>query len=207
MEKFIQEVHPRWNHKVPNMEVLILGNFPPPPNKDGLRKSRHYEFFYPNRYNRFWSTLAAVADRPLKYGEGPRAVQERRLLMDHLRVGVQNIGQIIYRKGRSTKDTDIEIHKYQDILKTLQQNPSVHTLLIAGFSAKHSTYHSFIRYLKEKKLSLPELGKPHAKMEFTLILPEGRRVRCVVSASTSRAARQVTAKYLEERFRYALIRP
>jgi G:T/U-mismatch repair DNA glycosylase len=47
----IKECHPDWYYPVQGMRTLILGTFPPHPDK------RHYEFYYPNRQNRFWGVM------------------------------------------------------------------------------------------------------------------------------------------------------
>lgn len=65
------EKHPDWYIDVPGMRTLILGSFPPHENK------RDYEFYYPNKQNRFWKVLAKADKYSLKYFEGKSAVDER----------------------------------------------------------------------------------------------------------------------------------
>jgi hypothetical protein len=71
----IKECHPDWYYPVQGMRTLILGTFPPHPDK------RHYEFYYPNRQNRFWGVMAKIASTELLQTEGTEAVEERKRLM------------------------------------------------------------------------------------------------------------------------------
>lgn len=64
MKKLIQplvltrEVHPDWYYTVPQMKTLIIGSFPPRTNTPDIKRTfRHYEFYYPNKYNYFWKAL------------------------------------------------------------------------------------------------------------------------------------------------------
>jgi G:T/U-mismatch repair DNA glycosylase len=75
-----REKHPNWYHPVPNMKILVLGSFPP-------IRGRHYEFYYPNRHNRFWPALAEAVGWNLREFEGAAAVDERKRLMTRFRIG------------------------------------------------------------------------------------------------------------------------
>ncbi len=44
--------------------------------------------------------------------------------MEDLRIGVQNVGLKISRKGKSAADNDIEILEFQDILGIIHQHLS-----------------------------------------------------------------------------------
>lgn len=70
------------------MRTLILGTFPPHESK------RHFEFYYPNNQNRFWKVLAKLGSVTLTENHGLPAVEQRKMLMTQLRVGVQNIGKV-----------------------------------------------------------------------------------------------------------------
>ncbi|HWW15784.1 MAG TPA: hypothetical protein VN310_14070 [Candidatus Dormibacteraeota bacterium] len=192
-----EECHPDWYYPVPGMRALILGTFPPHADK------RHYEFYYPNKQNRFWKIMAEIAKTKLFQNEGPRAVEERKRLMTQLRVGVQNMGKTILRDGVSSADKDIAIIEFQDILGIVNENDSLQTILLTGYSDKTSTYRSFVKYLAEKGIRhspLPEKVKAGSKFTVQFMKP----ITCIVGNSTSGAAARVSRERLLKQFRSAI---
>lgn len=181
------EHHPEWYHAVPHMKTLILGSFPPHPDR------WTYPFYYPNAQNRFWRILAHIAGEPhhpLKhFADREQAVRERKALMETLNVGVQNMGLSIRRlKGKSSLDTDIEIVEFQDILGIIRRHPELEYILLPGYSAKSSTYQSFRTYLSKHGIPTPNMPQKPQKGAFMLHM-EGRDITCAVVNSTSTAAR------------------
>jgi len=194
-----KEDHPDWYYPVRGMRTLILGTFPPHSGK------RHYEFYYPNSQNRFWKVMAEIAKHQIVFNAGTPAVEERKRLMEQLKVGVQNIGKTILRDGESSADNDIEIIETQDILGIINQNDSLQAILLTGYSGKTSTYRSFVNYLAEKRIPhspLPE--KVGAGYEFTAHFK--KPITCIIGNSTSGAAARVSGARLLKQFRSAIIR-
>jgi G:T/U-mismatch repair DNA glycosylase len=196
----IEECHPDWYYPIQGMRTLILGTFPPHPDK------RHYQFYYPNRQNRFWGVMAEIAKTKLLHTEGTQAVEERKRLMAQLKVGVQNIGKTILRDGKSAADQDIEITEFQDILGIINENDSLQTILLTGYSGKTSAYRSFVKYLAENQVKhcpLPE--KVKADYRFTAEFK--RPITCIIGNSTSMAAaRGVSFASLLKQFESAIVR-
>jgi G:T/U-mismatch repair DNA glycosylase len=172
------EQHPDWHFDIPEMKVLILGNFPP------VEKRWSYRFYYPNKVNHFWKILAHIAKRPLQYFEGEAAVQERKNLMLYLKVGVENLGQTILRKGESSLDTNIEIKAYRDILGTIKKHPELETILMPGFHASSSTAQTFLKYLKEKQMLHTKPAKVRPGNPFEIFIDK-RTIHCEILYSTS----------------------
>lgn len=180
-DKFTIEDHPDWYYEPPNVEFLILGSFPP-------HKSRwSYPFYYPNKINYFWKILASLAGHHLSHFSGEQAVHERKALMEKLSTGIQNMGKRIARRGTSAKDTDIIILEYHSVLKIIKKHTELHTIILAGYSAPHSTYNSFLRYLRLNNIECDVPRKILAGNQFNLNL-NGRIIRCVVTNSTSPAS-------------------
>ena len=145
IENWNKEEHPNWYKDVSPMRSLILGSFPPHQSKWA------YQFFYPNRRNRFWKILADLAGESLQSTKDNNmlAVDERYAIMKKLEIGVQNLGLEIERKGKSALDTDIKIIKFQDIFSIIESHPELERILLPGYSAPNSTARSFIRYLQQ----------------------------------------------------------
>lgn len=191
-----KECHPDWYYPVQGMRTLILGTFPP--------IKRDYEFYYPNSQNRFWRVMAEIAKTKLSQNKGPAAVEERKKLMTQLKVGVQNMGKTILRDGESSLDKHIEITEFQDILGIINENDSLQTILLTGYSGKTSTYGEFVKYLAEQGIPHgPLQAKVSAGYEFTAHFK--RPITCIVGNSTSGAAAKVSER-LPIQFRRAITR-
>jgi G:T/U-mismatch repair DNA glycosylase len=175
-----KECHPDWYYPVRGMRTLVLGTFPPHSDK------RHYQFYYPNRQNRFWGVMAELAKTKLLHTEGTQAVKERKKLMRQLKVGVQNIGKTILRDGESSADKRIEITEFQDILGIINENESLRTILLTGYSGKTSTYGEFVKYLTKNQVQHSQPEEVRADYEFTAQFK--RPIRCIIGNSTSTAA-------------------
>jgi len=150
-----EEIHP-WNWYIPNgAETVVIGTFPP------VRRNWSFDFFYPNKNNYFWKIIAQIAGRPLHYISGEEAVNERKELLNRLKLGVSDMGQIIRRKTDSSLDENLEIAAYMDIFKLLQENPSVRKLIFTSSSGKSSAMGWFKKYL--------------ALHQILLKIPQGKR--------------------------------
>jgi hypoxanthine-DNA glycosylase len=192
------EVHPHWYKDIPEMHYLILGSFPPHPSK------RQYPFFYPNGRNRFWRILADLAGMQLQWTrlDEVKAVQERLEIMKKLKVGVQNLGLEIERRGTSALDTDIKITKFHDILSIIDNHPELKKILLPGYSAFSSTARSFLRYLSDNGVAFSPNEPIKSESNFRILLGD-RSLECIVLNSTSTACR-VNYSSLLEQFRRSL---
>ena len=178
------ETHPNWYKDIPVMRALLLGNFPPHPEK------WQYPFFYPNGQNRFWKILADLAGENLKWTktDKQKAVEERYEIMKKLEIGVQNIGLEVERRDRSALDTNIRITKYQDLGSIFEKHPELSTIFLAGYSAAHSTAKSFINYIKLNGIKHSSIGQLKSELSFKIFYGV-RSIECIVLNSTSTAAK------------------
>jgi G:T/U-mismatch repair DNA glycosylase len=185
------EKHQNWYRDVTPMKCLVIGSFPP------YNTKWDFPFYFPNSQNRFWSILSQISDKSLNYikkfeeKDKVKAVEERYQIMKYLKVGVQNIGLEIERKGESANDTRIKILKYQNINLIIKEHPELKKILLTGYSATNSSAKSFIKYLKEKEINnLPKIKDIKAGYVFNISL-FNRDIKCVVLNSTSTAARNI----------------
>lgn len=187
------EAHPNWFYDVPNMKVLIIGSFPP------YKDKRNYDFYYPNKQNRFWKILAKIAGKNLEFFSGVEAVKERQKIMETLEIGVEDMAKKIRRKNKSSLDRDIVIEEFYDIFKIIKDHPKLETLVIAGFSGPHSPYGGFKRFYEEKTNIYSEVPKKvKAGDEFFISCP--RKMRCLVVNSTSPLVFKVSFDSMVEQF-------
>ena len=182
--EWTKEIHPDWYRDIPEMHYLILGSFPPHSSK------QNYPFYFPNERNRFWTILAEIAEEDLLWTktDKAKAVQERFEIMRKLKVGVQNIGLEIERRGKSALDSNIRISKFQDIQAIIDSHPELKKILLPGYSATSSTTQSFLRYFFEKGVTI-SIAKPIKSETSFYVQLNKRRIDCIVLNSTSTACR------------------
>jgi G:T/U-mismatch repair DNA glycosylase len=188
-----EEIHP-WNWYIPDgAKTVVIGTFPP------TQRNWSYDFFYPNKNNYFWKIIARIAGSPLRYFSGEEAVNERKDLLIHLKLGVSDMGQIIHRKTDSSLDENLEIVAYMDILKLLHENPSVRKLIFTSSSGKSSAIGWFKQYLSlhQIPLKIPQGKRPLR----TLVVINDQSLEIVVLYSTSpRAGASISLDALTELF-------
>ena len=175
-----KEIHP-WNWYIPSgAKTVVIGTFPP------ARRVWSFDFFYPNKNNYFWKIIARIAGRSIFYFSGEEAVNERKELLNHLGLGVSDMGHIILRKKGSSLDQNLEIVAYMDIFKMLRENPSVSKLIFTSSSSKSSAISWFKNYLLSHQISfnIPKGKRPLR----TWITIDDKSLEIVVLYSTSQRA-------------------
>lgn len=197
MNKILED-HPDWYYPIPNMKTLILGTYPP------HRSKWHFEFYYPNKNNRFWKVLSKIGSVKIHSFNGSEATRERKKLMKKLRVGVQNLGKTIIREDLSASDNKIMIIDFQNIKAIVEDAlPTLNCILLTGYSGRTSTYKDFIRYLDQHHIehTLPPQVKAGESFKLTL---RKRTIPVLIANSTSSAAASIGESLLVDQFKKAL---
>jgi G:T/U-mismatch repair DNA glycosylase len=172
-----QEIHP-WNwYCPPGAKAIVIGTFPP------TLRNWSYDFFYPNKNNYFWKIMAFIAEKELHYFSGIEAVNERKNILNHLGVGVSDMGKIIIRKSDSSLDQNLEIIEYMDIFQLLKENPSIRKIIFTSSSGKSSAIRWFKNYLALQgvEFKIPK-GKRPLRTEIDI---QGKSLKIVLLYSTS----------------------
>lgn len=188
-----KETHP-WKWYVPNnSKTLIIGTFPP------VKRNWSYHFFYPNKQNLFWPVMSRLANKELTYFSGEAAVQERKEILELLKVAVTDMGLEIGRKENSSLDEHLTAIEYMDIFKILDEHPSINKLIFTSSSGVVSASKWFTEYLKGKSIphKFPKGLKP-LRSEFKF---EKRIIQLVILYSPSRrAANRISFEKLVEMY-------
>ncbi len=177
MRKLIK--HPwRW-YCNDGCKILIIGTFPT------KKKNWSFNFFYPNSKNLFWSVMAHLANsRILNFDDNKeQAINERKGILDQLKLGITDMGLHIKRVANSSSDKDLKLIRYMPIHKILDEFPSIETLFLTSSSGKNSAFKWFADYCKKeghifeyKKQKLPFYGTANIN---------SKEYRIVVIRSTS----------------------
>lgn len=193
-----QETHP-WKWYVPNgARTLMVGTFPP------TKRNWNYDFFYPNKNNFFWRIIASIANKPLQHFSGNEAVEERKALLDFLRLGITDMGYVIDRLQDSSLDENIAAVEFMDIQQILKENPSINKIIFTSSSGKSSAATWFKNYLFQKgtKIIYPKGSKPQ-RLKWLLNNKEIELV--IVHSPSPRAACSIGFERLEAMYRQEII--
>ena len=193
MIKGSEELHP-WMLFAPEAcNVLIVGTFP------GTRRNWSYNFFYPNKANRFWKILAEIAESQLQYFSGENAVTERQNLARHLKIALTDMGKKIVRYDDSSLDENIEMLEYMNILDILDNNPEIRKIFFTSANAAKW----FNNYLADNDIRhrFP-VGKRPVKSVFQY---GNRQIDLTILHSPSPRAANKSLENLVEMYRKELI--
>lgn len=127
------ETHP-WDPFIPEgAKVLIMGTFPPPPNRWSM------DFYYPNRTNDFWPAMSLIfyGDRNAlnaKEGKGFDVEAIKHLLNTH-HIALNDTGHKIRRLAGNASDKFLEIVEPVDLRSLLKRMPLCKTVVTTGEKA------------------------------------------------------------------------
>lgn len=186
---FSQETHP-WNWHIPDgANKLLIGTFPTD------ERNRRHNFFYCSSTNRFWEILAAVAQHPFELLSGENAIEERKAILNKLKLGLTDMGKIIYRQQGSSKDHSLFPIEFMDIVQVLNDYPVINTLIVSGNKQGNSSLSWFNIFctLNKIKLNVKELDKQNS----TDIFIADRKMKVLLAYSPSRLSRVTTEKILD----------
>lgn len=194
-----QETHP-WNWFGPeDSKTLIIGTFPT------AKHNFSYDFFYPNTANLFWRVLSSVADIDLKYFSGVQAVDERKEILQKLKVTVTDMGGKVIRNDKSSLDEKLTPVKYINIFQILEEKPMIDKIVLTSSSGKVSATKWFNNFLSEQNIvhKFPKDKKPTR----SILTYQDKTIKLVVLYSTSlRAANRISFDKLIDMYKSELIR-
>jgi len=143
--------------------------------------------------------MSRLVNKELKYLSGEAAVDERKQILELLKVGITDMGFEIERKGNSSLDESLTAVKYMDILKILKDNLSIKKIIFTSSSGAVNASRWFLDYLRGKNIHLkfPKGAKPlKSKFQF-----EERIIQLVILYSPSRrAANRISFEKLVEMY-------
>ena len=122
----MKSTHPFEPYIPADSEKLIIGTIPPP--RFCKESYQLYEndvnFYYGSRDNYFWCILEEVYETKLEYSNTERAVQQRKDLLQKLKIGITDIVDSCIHSGDSAADSDLKEIKQKDIKSLLQKYPA-----------------------------------------------------------------------------------
>jgi G:T/U-mismatch repair DNA glycosylase len=194
--KYEEETHD-WGHYIPQNAIqLFLGTFPT------KKAERRFEFFYSSARNRFWGVISGLTGIPCQHYSGKPAVEERKRLLDRLKLGVTDIGHRVYRQKESSLDHHLFPIEFNDIFGLLDNHPAIDTLIVSSSSGGNSVLSWFAGYCDLNHIQFDTKGK--AIPRRTQIILGERRINIVITYSTSSTFRKMNLEELTEHYREVL---
>jgi G:T/U-mismatch repair DNA glycosylase len=178
--KYERETLP-WPEYIPTGATkLLLGTFPT------KKSNRSFEFFYPNKSNRFWKTLSIIADLPLTQFLGDEAVDERKKILEKLRLGICDTGHKILRQKESSLDGNLFPVEFTNVFPILEKCKTIQTVILTSSTKGNSALSWFEAYceLNGIKLLVPKGPLPRSS-EIEIV---GKLIKVIAVNSPSRAA-------------------
>lgn len=189
-----------WDEYIPvNANKLILGTFPT------KKENRDFEFFYPNRNNKFWKVLARIADTELTAFDNNEegkllAVQERKKILDKLQLAITDIGARVLRQKNSSLDSNLFPIEFTDVFAIIKKHPKIDRIILTSSSNGNSVLSWFGSYCSMNKIKL-QVGKNKKQFPLTTeICVDNRFLKVYIVYSTSGAAGK-TEDFLVEQYR------
>lgn len=182
-----KEVLP-WPAYIPNEATkLILGTFPT------KESNRDFNFFYPNKNNKFWKVLSAISELKLtEYNEGiewkETAIIERKQVLNKLKLGITDIGYTILRHNNSSLDSNLLPVEFSDIFSIVNCCPTIGTVILTSRSKGNSVLSWFSIYCSLNGIELNfDMKNKKAPYETKIILND-RILKIIIVDSPSGAA-------------------
>lgn len=186
INSFLLETHP-WEEYIPNnANKLILGTFPT------KKENRSFEFYYPNKTNRFWRILSEVANIELTGLDNilwnkELAIIERKRILNVLNLGITDIGKLVLRQNDSSADENLFPIEFKDIFSILDKNIAIDTIILTSSSGANSVYSWFSKYCKINNIIMPSSKAIKKDIHnITKIYISGREVNIYIVHSTSK---------------------
>ncbi len=114
-----------------NSRILILGSFP-------SVKSREEGFYYGNKKNRFWKTLAQTFNDPL-----PITIDEKKKLLNKYKIALYDVVESSSLKGSSDLELQKDYTLVSNLDKLLPPYTKVEKILCNGKLAYNLTIENF----------------------------------------------------------------
>lgn len=148
--------------------------------------------------------MSRINKTALQSFTGEAAVEERKNILVDLRVGVTDMGLEIIRLKGNSLDENLSAVKYMDILKILDDHPTISKLIFTSSSGPASAARWFGNYLKEQDIVHKFTNGPkpvRSRLQF-----QNRSVELVILYSPSRrAANRISLDKLAEMYSNEII--
>lgn len=172
MNTDIIETHPFKPYIPNNAKILMLGTFPPKPERWSM------DFFYPNKINDMWRIMGVIfynnKDRFWNEGEKKFILNDIKIFLNEIGLALYDTGYRIKRLKDNASDKFLEIIECTDIRQLLTEHSTITAIVTAGEKATETLASIF-------GSAIPKVGEC-VKFEF-----QDRTISHYRASSSSRA--------------------
>lgn len=173
-------VHPYPPYIPENATKLIVGTLPPPRFSLKELKDGDVDFCYGSRDGQLWQIIDKIFDLNLKFETSEEAIMQREKFLNRYKIGICDMVAWAKRIKIDASDIGIQDFELRDLVKILNEYPTVKTLLFTGGNSKNGPEYFFRKNLKEYNISLKVLNSEMPRIH-QFHLPESKRILQTVS--------------------------
>lgn len=166
------ETHPFEPYIPENARILMLGTFPPKPERWSMK------FFYPNKINDMWRIMGVIfygnKDRFWNDGEKRFILSDIKSFLDEIGLALYDTAYRVIRLKDNASDKFLEIVEAVDVKQILVNHPTITAIVTAGEKATETLADIFGSVI-------PRVG------EHSTFLFDGRTITHYRAPSSSRA--------------------
>lgn len=186
--KYSQEQHP-WNWYIPDgATAILLGTFPTDV------RNRKFDFFYSSPTNRLWEILTSLASHTIIHFQGKEAVEERKEILQKLKVGLTDMGSTILRQQGSSKDHSLFPLEFMDIAQVLTEHQAITKIIVSGNTQGNSSLSWLNTFCSINNIQINT--KSLEKEKTSVIKIANRNIKIDIAYSPSRLSRITTDKLI-----------
>ena len=181
-------IHPYPPYIPETATKLIVGTLPPPRFTTGELKEGDVDFCYGSRDGQLWSILDGIFGLDLKFETTAEAIEQREYFLKKRGIGICDIVASARRAKVDASDIGMREVELRDLVKVLQQNPKIDTLLFTGGNSKNGPEYFFRRNLKSYDAKLTVVTSVMPRIHEFELPDDGRIVKTVSLIAPSGAA-------------------
>lgn len=180
--------HPYPPYIPDNATKLIVGTLPPPRFTTGELKEGDVDFCYGSIDGQLWIILDRIFDLHLKFENTPLAIKQRKDFLNKRRIGICDIVASAKRMKMDASDTGMQYVKLRNLVKILQEHPTIDTLLFTGGKSKNGPEFFFRQHLKKYKISLDPVSDEVPRIHTFQLPKKARMIRTITLTAPSGSA-------------------
>ncbi|HEU0227395.1 MAG TPA: hypothetical protein VFQ86_06635 [Arachidicoccus soli] len=180
--------HPYPPYIPDNATKLIVGTLPPPRFTTGELKEGDVDFCYGSIDGQLWIILDRIFDLHLKFENTPLAIKQRKDFLNKRRIGICDIVASAKRMKMDASDTGMQHVKLRNLIKILQEHPTIDTLLFTGGKSKNGPEFFFRQHLKKYKLTLELVSDEVPRIHTFQLTKKGRTIKTITLTAPSGSA-------------------
>ncbi|HBY69419.1 MAG TPA: DNA glycosylase, partial [Flavobacteriaceae bacterium] len=138
-----KHTHPYPPYIPENATKLIVGTLPPPRFTTGELKPGDVNFCYGSRDGQLWPILNEIFNLNLSFETTEKAIKQRKDFLQKEGIGICDMVSVAYREKIDASDIGMQEVVLRDLIKILQEHPTVDTLLFTGGNSKNGPEYFF----------------------------------------------------------------